>query len=92
MRFLLGVLIIVLTGGSANAAIIKIEYTGTYSGTLTAGNPALQTSTTTQVGPTPFTLDFSFDTSTFPAFYSDTPSSSRLESNFIASAGSVTGT
>jgi hypothetical protein len=78
--------------GPATASIITIDYTGTYSGTVTTGNPAISQFTTVQVDLVPFNLHFVFDTLTPLASYTDTPSSSGLFSGFGPSAGSASGT
>ncbi|MCK1641921.1 PEP-CTERM sorting domain-containing protein [Bradyrhizobium sp. 157] len=78
MRILLTLLLSLLAGASANASIIQIDYTGTYSGTITTGNPAISQFTTVQVDPTPFSLTFIFDTLTPFAYYSESPTSSTL--------------
>jgi hypothetical protein len=78
--------------GPATASIITIDYTGTYSGTVTTGDPAISQFTTVQVDSTPFDLHFVFNTLTPYAYYTDTPSSSVLRSGFASSAGSASGT
>jgi PEP-CTERM motif len=85
-------LLLFLAGGSANAAIIRIDYTGTYSGTITTGNPAISQFTTSHVDSVPFELNFVFNTDAFLASYTDTPSSSALSSFFGQSVGSASGT
>jgi hypothetical protein len=80
MRILYFLAFMLFAGGSANGAIIQIDYTGTYTGTVTTGNPAISESTTVQVGPAPFTLQIVFNTADpyGSLTYFDTPSSSAL--------------
>jgi hypothetical protein len=78
--------------GPASASIITIDYTGTYSGTVTSGNPAISQFTTSQVDSVPFSLHFVFNTDTPFASYTDTPSSSVLSSFFGQSVGFASGT
>ena len=92
MRKILGLLIFVLASAPANAALIQIGYTGTYSGTTTTGNPAISQFTTVVTDPTPFSLTFVFNTSTPFAYYSETGSGSFLSSGPGGpSVGYVTG-
>lgn len=91
MRFLLGLLFLAFAGGSSQATIIQIDYTGMYSGTMTTGNPAISEFTTVAVGPTPFSLTFVFDTLTLWAWHSDSSTSSQLSSFNYPSAGSAYG-
>jgi hypothetical protein len=91
MRALFAFLFLVFVGGSANASIIQINYTGTYTGTIVSGNPATSQFTTTYVSSTPFDLTLRFDTSRPNSYYSETPSGSVFN-NLFSSAGSVSGT
>src|ERR1700730_5645888 len=92
MRIFFGLLLLALASGSANETIIQIAYTGTYSGTIPVGNPAIGQFTTTQVDSAPFDLLFTFNTLTPRAFYTDTPTGSELSSFFVPSVGNVGGT
>src|SRR6267142_6599362 len=91
MRIFLGLLFLILAAGSTNASIIQINYTGTYTGTIIAGNPAISQFTTTQVSSTPFDLTLRFDTSRPNSYYSDTPTGSVFN-NLFSNAGSASGT
>jgi PEP-CTERM motif len=84
--------LVVFSAGAARAAIINVEYTGTYSGTRIVSNVALGGSTTTQISAMPFVLDFRFDTSVDFAQYVDTPDSSSLRFGFGSFSASVSGT
>ena len=90
MRICLSLLFVLLTAGSSQASLIQINYTGTYSGTTITGDPAISHFTTIVTDPTPFSLTFTFDTTTQFAYYSDSPSNSILTSSlFGPSVGRV---
>jgi hypothetical protein len=86
---LIGAALLALSAAPASASKIRIEYTGTYSGTKIVGNPALSQSTTIQIDSSPFDLIFTFSTDSPSAFFSDTGASSSLSGFFV---GSVSGT
>jgi hypothetical protein len=86
MRILSGLIFLSLASVPANAAIIQVDYTGTYSGSMTTGNPAISQSSTVQIGPTAFSLTFTFDTLTPFAYFSDTTTSSGLAGYRVGSA------
>jgi hypothetical protein len=91
MRVLFGLLLSMIIG-SANAAIIQIDYTGFYQGSISSGNPAISQINTVQVGRTDFHLTFIFDTLAPFAFFMETPTSSSFISNFNPNGGELTGT
>lgn len=88
----LGVLVyLFLAVPSADAAIINVEYTGTYSGTIVSGNPAASQFTTTTVESSRFDVTFVFNTLRPYTSYSDNGTSSTLLS-FYGGGGSASGT
>ncbi|WP_084292939.1 PEPxxWA-CTERM sorting domain-containing protein [Bradyrhizobium sp. WSM3983] len=90
MRCVLGCILATLFGASANASVIQIDYTGTYSGSVTIGNPSISQFSTSTFGSAPFSLTFVFDSSSPYVDQYSTPTSSAL-GGYRAGFGSVAG-
>lgn len=90
MRIPLILIFATLVSASADASIIQIEYTGTYSGSVTIGNPSISQFSTSSFGPSPFNLTFVFDSSS-PYLYQDATPTSSILAGYRAGSGSVSG-
>lgn len=86
MRILSYLIFLFIATVPANASIIQVEYTGTYSGSITTGNPAISEFSTTAIGPAAFSVTFTFDTLTPFAYFNETATSSTLSGYHVGSA------